>query len=243
MKTIFAHRGMSTLAPENTLAAFMLCVSHGIKWIECDINILGDDTVVVAHDDTLDRCTDHAGCLSLITADDLPLIDAGSWFDQKYRNERMPTLDSLLKLVNDCKLNVNIEIKPSSSGWKKTLIMIDKVIAGISHLGNGCQAIVSSSNPLVLYELKKRYPKAAVACLFSSEQFDSDWRLILEACEAEYAHLEDKALTRETVNQIKEKKVKVNVYTVNSRKRADELFHWGVDGVFTDIAHEFSGVN
>ncbi len=58
MKRLIAHRGMSSLAPENTLAAFSLCKEHNIQWFECDVDILKDGTIIVSHDDTLDRCTD-----------------------------------------------------------------------------------------------------------------------------------------------------------------------------------------
>ena len=77
---VIAHRGMSTLAPENTLAAFRLCAEHGVRWFEFDCDLLADGTVVVIHDDTLDRTTDHTGGYHALTAADLGLIDAGSWF-------------------------------------------------------------------------------------------------------------------------------------------------------------------
>lgn len=82
-KILFAHRGMSTLAPENTLSSFSLCKDKGIKWFECDIDILKDKTLVINHDDTLDRCTNKTGSLYDICKEDLKHIDAGSWLDRK----------------------------------------------------------------------------------------------------------------------------------------------------------------
>lgn len=239
MKTVFAHRGIPSLAPENTLAAFSLCRQHGIKWIECDVDILADGTVVVSHDDTLDRCTDRSGSLYDLTQDDLAGIDAGSWFHDDFIGEPIPTFAQLIELVNRHQLNINVEIKSCTAGWEMTEKLLDNVIAGLEQLESGRELIVSSFNHLALAEFKKRRPQTAVACLFESTNLWQDWESVLQACQAEYIHPEDKGLTREMIGQFKSAGYKVNVYTVNDLARANQLFNWGVDGVFTDIAHRF----
>ncbi|MTI13287.1 glycerophosphoryl diester phosphodiesterase [Sansalvadorimonas verongulae] len=239
MKTVFAHRGMSSLAPENTLAAFKQCAEHGVKWLECDVDILADDTVVISHDDTLDRCTNKSGSLYDLTINDLDTIDAGSWFGDEFKGEPIPTYDQFIDVVNEYKLNVNIEIKSCAAGWEKTLILLDKVIAGIRRLDSDREVIVSSFNHVALYEFKKRCPDVPTACLFVAENLWDDWESLLQACGADYIHPEDKGLTQEMVQKFKQKGYKVNVYTVNCLKRANQLFNWGVDGVCTDIAQNF----
>ena len=62
-----------------------------LKWVECDLDILGDGTIVLSHDDTHDRCTDQVGRLSELTKNDLDTIDAGAWFSEQFRGERLPT--------------------------------------------------------------------------------------------------------------------------------------------------------
>ncbi len=52
---IFAHRGASSLAPENTIAAFAKAMEVGARWFEFDVDITGDGSLIVIHDDTLDR--------------------------------------------------------------------------------------------------------------------------------------------------------------------------------------------
>ncbi|OED43579.1 glycerophosphoryl diester phosphodiesterase [Endozoicomonas sp. (ex Bugula neritina AB1)] len=239
MRTVFAHRGMSSLAPENTLTAFRLARKHGINWLECDVDILADDTIIISHDDTLDRCTDHCGSLYDLTKDDLKHIDAGSWFGDEFRNERLPTFDEFIALANELELNVNVEIKSCSAGWDKTLKLIDGVIQGLEKLNTDREVIISSFNHIALYEFKRRCPLYPTACLFVSENLWDDWNSLLQACQADYIHPEDKGLTREMVAEFKNQGYKVNVYTVNSLERANQLFNWGVDGVFTDIAQNF----
>ncbi|KHT62543.1 glycerophosphodiester phosphodiesterase [Photobacterium gaetbulicola] len=239
MTKIFAHRGMSTLAPENTLSAFSLCKQHGIQWIECDVDILADGTVVISHDDTLDRCTDCSGSLYDLTKDNLRDIDAGSWFHDDFIGEKIPTFDQLITLVNKHKLNLNVEIKSCTSGWKMTSRLLDNVIQALEGLEPNRELIVSSFNHLALSEFKRRRPNTPIACLFEDANLWEDWHSILEACQAEYIHPEDINLTKDKIDKFRSAGYKVNVYTVNDLARANQLFNWGVDGVFTDIAQQF----
>ncbi|MDD1795730.1 glycerophosphoryl diester phosphodiesterase [Enterovibrio sp. ZSDZ42] len=238
MKTLFAHRGMSSLAPENTLAAFSLTPEHGLSWVECDVDILADGTVVVSHDDTLDRCTDRPGSLYDLTAEDLDDIDAGSWFGDAFIGERIPTFDQFITLMNILKLNVNVEIKSCTSGWENTEKLISGVIEGLKNLNRDADVLVSSFNPLALAEFKRRCPNVAVACLFEP-QIPEDWLSTLQACQADTINVANEGLTKDKVQEMKEHGLVVNVYTVNNLMRANQLFNWGVDGVFTDIGHQF----
>lgn len=239
MKTVFAHRGIPALAPENTLSSFSLCRQHGIKWIECDVDILADGTVVVSHDDTLDRCTDCSGSLYQLTKADLANIDAGSWFHDDFIGEPIPTFAQLIELVNRHRLNINVEIKSCTAGWAMTDKLLDNVISELEKLDTGRELLVSSFNHLALAEFKRRRPQTAVACLFELANLWEDWESVLQACQAEYIHPEDKGLTQAMIARFKAAGYKVNVYTVNDLARANQLFNWGVDGVFTDIAHRF----
>lgn len=239
MKTLIAHRGMSSLAPENTLPAFSLCHEHNVQWLECDVDILQDGTVILSHDDTLDRCTDRTGRLSEINQSDLLSIDAGSWFGDEYIGERLPTIQQLISLVNDKELNLNIEIKSCTASAKLSHLLIDNLILALQELNPERELIISSFNHLILAEFKKKRPTTKVACLFESHALHDDWNSIIEWCQADYIHPEEKGLTKEMVQQFKDAGIKVNVWTVNNLARANQLFNWGVDGICTDIAHLF----
>src|SRR5437667_4798324 len=68
---VFAHRGGSALAPENTMAAFDSGLAHGADGLELDVHLSRDGTVVVHHDSTLDRTTRLRGRIADRTADEL----------------------------------------------------------------------------------------------------------------------------------------------------------------------------
>lgn len=239
MKILFAHRGMSSLAPENTLSAFALCAKYGLRWVECDVDLLADGTVVLSHDDTLDRCTNRSGNFSDLTVEDLQDIDAGSWFSDDFIAERILTFDTFIALANTHLFHVNVEIKSCQSGWEQTSRLIDGVIDGLKKIDNDCDILVSSFDPLVVAQFKRKSPMISVACLFDKNSVQSNWLATLQACQADAIHLEDNGLTKEKVIEMKAHGYAVNVYTVNSLDRANQLFNWGVDGVFTDVGHLF----
>lgn len=93
---IFGHRGASARAPENTLAAFERCAAAGVG-IELDVGRSVDGALYVLHDETVDRTTDGVGRLRDLRAEQIDELDAGSWFDEASRGERVPRLDEVLR--------------------------------------------------------------------------------------------------------------------------------------------------
>jgi glycerophosphoryl diester phosphodiesterase len=86
---IFAHRGASAHAPENTLAAFELALAQNADAIELDVKLSADGQVVVIHDATVDRTTDGRGSVAAMSAAEVGALDAG-------QGERVPPLDAVL---------------------------------------------------------------------------------------------------------------------------------------------------
>lgn len=237
-RMIIGHRGLSSLAPENTLAAFRSAVDHQVGWVEADVDVIADGTVIICHDSTLDRTTNRTGRYDDLSITDLAGVDAGSWFSCRFAGEPLPTLRDLIDLMNETGLNANIEIKPNKTGKETTLRLIDAVITDLERLRPGARVIVSSFNHLLLHLFKQRAPKMPVGCLYNSLTLCEDWRTTLEIVGADYIHPEDSGLTREQVQAFRAAGYGVNVWTVNSLSRANELFNWGATGIFSDIAHQ-----
>ncbi|MCS6105635.1 glycerophosphodiester phosphodiesterase family protein, partial [Clostridium botulinum] len=99
-KKIVAHRGIPTLAPENTMASFNEVVNRDVKWIETDLSITKDEKVFVIHDDKLNRTTNQSGSIETLDSDLVSKADAGYWFAEKFRGEKIPTLDQLIDFLN-----------------------------------------------------------------------------------------------------------------------------------------------
>ncbi|KAA1295504.1 MAG: hypothetical protein EGP08_04270 [SAR202 cluster bacterium] len=105
-----AHRGASSYAPENTLSSFDLALDMGIKDIELDVHFTKDHSIVVIHDDTVDRTTNGVGYVSNMTLFQIQKLDAGSWFGGDFSDQGISTLAEIFDRYLG-KLNFHIEIK------------------------------------------------------------------------------------------------------------------------------------
>ncbi|MPZ19349.1 MAG: glycerophosphodiester phosphodiesterase [Luteitalea sp.] len=127
-KVVIAHRGASAYAPENTLAAFRLAADQKADYVEIDITFTRDGHLVVLHDDTLERTTNvedlfpdrgqpaNAGSderrwpVKDFTLEEVRRLDAGSWFDQRFAGERIPTFEGAVDAVTP-RTGLLIELK------------------------------------------------------------------------------------------------------------------------------------
>src|SRR5689334_3842717 len=88
---IFAHRGSSQIAPENTLIAMRKAQQLGAQWVEFDVMLSRDGETIIFHDKLLDRTSSGVGPVYKFNYAQLKEFDAGSWFDKQYHQERIPT--------------------------------------------------------------------------------------------------------------------------------------------------------
>jgi glycerophosphoryl diester phosphodiesterase len=95
---IVAHRGLLLHAPENTLANFRACLELRLGF-EFDVQRTKDGHLICIHDDTVDRTTNGKGKVTDLTLDEIRRLDAGSWFDPKFADEKVPTVEEVLKLI------------------------------------------------------------------------------------------------------------------------------------------------
>lgn len=117
-KTLVAHRGASAYAPEHTLAAYKLAIEQGADFVEQDLAVTRDGILICLHDPSLERTTNveqmfpsrsreivyEGKKLRVWLANDFTLaeikkLDAGSWFDPKFKDERVPTFDEAIELI------------------------------------------------------------------------------------------------------------------------------------------------
>jgi glycerophosphoryl diester phosphodiesterase len=110
---VIAHRGASSYAPENTLAAFDLALQMGARHIELDVDFTSDGHIVVIHDDTVDRTTNGSGPVTSHTLAALRSFDAGSSFGARFAGERVPTFDEVLERYKG-RVHIHTEIKGRS---------------------------------------------------------------------------------------------------------------------------------
>lgn len=108
---IIAHRGESGFFPENTLVALEAAFDEGADYCEVDIRLSSDGVAVLMHDATVDRTTDGTGATSLLSADQLTSLDAGSWFGSAFIGEPVPTLEEAYLLAKEKGKQLYLDIK------------------------------------------------------------------------------------------------------------------------------------
>ena len=157
-----AHRGVSTDAPENTMAAFRMAVEQGYDIIEFDPKCTKDDVCIVLHDRTLNRTGRIAGVpfaeeTKIVdkTFAELSDIDVGEWFDKKFCGEHIPTLAQALDYMK----SVDIEAKIDNVVQKFTPEQIEKVFDIVEKHGNDKVGLTCSDLGL-LRRYAERFPQA-----------------------------------------------------------------------------------
>jgi len=233
---IAAHRGARSVQPENTLSALRSSVGK-CDFIECDVQLSKDAIAVILHDETLERTSNAKAIFhkrtpwyaNEFTLSELEVLDFGSWFNETY--EPLLTLRQALNFVVEEKQYLNVEIKDMSDiADDENVIRI--IIDEIRRSGAESQVLLSSFyHPYIVLskKLAPSIPTAAVQEEKMDDIVDYMHSLNVDAC-----HLDDTITDENTVRSLREAGFVVNVYTVNDSARQNELFQWGVNGVFTD---------
>lgn len=110
-----AHRGYSTVAPENTLPAYKLAKKMGFKYVECDVAFTSDGVPVLLHDSTIDRTSNGSGSLSSLTYAQARTYDFGSWKSSAYAGTLIPSFEEFIQLCKNLALHPYIEIKTAET--------------------------------------------------------------------------------------------------------------------------------
>lgn len=96
---VIGHRGNSSVAPQNTLAAFESACAAGVDAVELDVQLTADGYPVVIHDDEVDATTDGTGRVDGLTLAQVRALDAGSWFAPAYAGQRVPVPAEVVDLL------------------------------------------------------------------------------------------------------------------------------------------------
>lgn len=225
---IVAHRGASIEAPENTIAAFRVAGARGAKWIECDVTLSSDNKCVLIHDDTLERTTNGSGPIFETELAALRQLDAGGWFSDIYKGERIPTLTDTLETLYFMDMGANLEIKPSGCDPVR---LCHEVIAELGK-AKRLPILISSFDDVAVAEMRKHAPE--LPCGWLLETLPKDWKSEYERLGASAIHIDHAALTPVSAAEIVDAGVPLVCYTINDVDRAKELFSWGVTSVITD---------
>lgn len=241
----FAHRGGSSLAPENTVAAFERGLGLGAEALELDIQTTREGELVVIHDPTVDRTTNGTGLVSAHTLDELRQLDAGYRFTpdggQSYPfRERGVSIPTLRDVLEGCPgVRVNIDLKQSALPREQRLWALIQELEAVDRV------LVASGDlhtPIVRF---RRLCGGRVATSASATEVRNfvltaairatRWmRPAYDALQVPEWHRGIRVVSPATVAAAHRLGVKVHVWTVDERADMERLLAMGVDGLMTD---------
>jgi glycerophosphoryl diester phosphodiesterase len=232
--TIIAHRGASAYYPENTIPSFEGAIAMGADMVELDVQLTSDKEVVVFHDEKISRCTDGRGKLADYTLARLKKLDAGSWYDKKFKNTRIPTLAEVLDICKQ-RIAVNIEIKTEAVGKMFFGGIEEKCLKIVEQSGMKKHVVFSSFDPRAVMHLKTIDSIVAAAVLFKKKHYGSMLPSdVLESAGADTFNCSKSELSKKWMIDIKSHGIYVNIYTVDNVRSMKKFINTGVNGIFTN---------
>src|SRR6266850_744457 len=199
-KILVAHRGASAYAPEHTLESYQLALEQGADFVEQDLQITRDGVLVCLHDLTLERTTNvkeifptrfqeesvsgkplRHWYVSDFTLREIKQLDAGSWFDVKFRGTRVPTFQEAIDLVRG-KAGLYPETKApevyGARGFDMERIVLDvlkrnRLITGSA--ASKTPVIIQSFSPESLKKLFRTIKTALPLVLLVDDKMRTRW--------------------------------------------------------------------
>ena len=226
---IFAHRGASAYAPENTIDAFRLAMEQGADGIELDVQLTKDGVPVVIHDETIRRVSGRKGAVRDYTFEELRKIPVPNGMTA-YPDARIPTLEEVLELVKPGKTEVNIELK-TGIYWYPGLE--DKVLELVQRSGMEERILYSSFNHYSIRRILERNPEAQTAYLFNDVILDIPAYAKANGVKGLHPGLHHIGMG--FLREYLESGLAVRVWTVNEPKQIQTLLEAGVDAVITNV--------
>jgi glycerophosphoryl diester phosphodiesterase len=234
---VIAHRGASAYAPENTIAAFKKALEIGADALELDLRQTKDSVLVVLHDANVDRTTNGNGNVDDFTFNELQKLDTGSWFDKEFSDQKIPSLQEVIDLLDDTTIII-IELK----GGNETYPGIEEQVVEIVKQNNIEKlAILKSFDSNVLKRLRIIEPVISLLYVYAVRipwlgmiidqgvTFESVYDL-----DVEYLQPHRFFLSESFVKDAQAKGFKVISWGVNSKEAINISIDYRVDGIETD---------
>jgi glycerophosphoryl diester phosphodiesterase len=228
---VWAHRGASGYAPENTAAAFRIAAEMGADGVELDVQLTKDDRLVVIHDEIIDRVSDGTGPVADYGLAELKRFN----FNKKGITEPLfaeaPTLEEVCEMLADTELVVNIELK---TGLRFYAGIEEKTLAVVRAYGMEERVIYSSFNHYSVMRMKELAPSARTGLLFGGGIIVAAAaceKLGVTAVHPDLGALRYPGLVRDA----KARGIKIHAWTANEDADLRFCFENGVDAVVTNF--------
>ena len=230
MVKVWAHRGASAYAPENTLESFALAAKMKADGVELDVHLSKDGEVIVCHDEKIDRTSNGKGAIAEMTYEQL----LGYSFDNgmpEYAGAKVPTLRQVYQLLEPAGLTVNVELKTDNTWYEG---IEEKCLAIARECGMTDRVLYSSFNHKSLQKLLSLDPNAQTGLLYylplgtDDSVYAVEQKAFAVHPHWKFCHVEG------YMESMKAKGVRVHPWTVDDPEEMRALIDLGVDALITD---------
>jgi len=210
------------------MSAFRRAVDMGAEFIETDLHLTRDARFVAIHDTTLDRTTNGHGAVRDMTLAQLRELDAGKWFDREFMDERIPTLEEILKFAKDRDVVFYLELKYDSA-WG----MHHALVGALRGVENASRTVVISFDRAQVEAVRRLDPGIMTGLLV--ETMDGDSVKVATDIGARQLCPRADLVTPEFVMCAHEKDLLVATWTVDHVEEMRRVIRAGVDGVMSNF--------
>ena len=226
---VFAHRGGSALAPENTMAAFANGLAVGADGIELDVHLSRDGVVVVHHDQTVDRMTSGRGDVAEMTARDLARLD-------------VPALADVLARFRDAR--VIVEMKTNTRELASGVVDVVRRVGAVERvcLGAFGQRVLNAARSLEPALATSAAREEVRWALYRSWVRRPSYGVPYRGFQVPERAGTTRIVSRRFVDMAHQAGLGVQVWTVDDEADARRLLEWGVDALITDRPDVMVGV-
>lgn len=228
---IIAHRGANDRINESTLAAYELAAEDGVDYLEMDLRMTNDGSLVIMHDETIDRTTEGTGKVSDFDLEDLREFETVEVFSNQTFHEPIPTLREVIETFGDTeRYYIETRLVDGEAVMEEKLIqllheydLIEKELV-----------ILQSFSEKSLEKIRNLEPDIPLTLLFSRGKFD-----LQKAIHSDYPiiGMEASDVNKRRVNELHRHGKQVHVFfndlaTQQAEQQRVKKYH--VDGYFTD---------
>ena len=227
---ICAHRGFSTIAPENSMAAFGAAVAMGAEEIEFDIWPTKDGEIVSCHDATLDRVSNGSGKIYEHTLSELKELDFGFKYNERFKYLKIPTFEEILKKLGGSTI-MNVHIKPLGENYdpenaKKIVDLVKKY-----DCAKYVYFMIEKDDDVALF---RSYAPEIKICLGHDSR--RPWDLVERAIKvnADKIQLFCEYINKEMIDKAHAHGIICNYFFCDDPEKAKEYFEMGIDTLLTN---------
>jgi glycerophosphoryl diester phosphodiesterase len=228
---VTAHRGASTAAPENTMAAFRAAMAAGADYAELDVQLTRDRRVVVLHDADLMRMGGEPRRVASSTLAELQAVDVGRRTGPAFAGERVPTLEDVIDEVGG-RMKLNVELKYNVRDPE----LAPAVVELLRRKDFLDQAVITSLDYAALREVRTLEPRLRTGHIVTAGAGD------LTRSQADFLSLNAARATPLLIRRARAAGKQVHVWTVNEPDVMLRMIERGVDNVITDDPAAFARV-